>query len=254
MDWRAVLVRAGGVAAFVVLALVGAFAIVELAPADRPVVAADKVLLMEGTAPLRAFNEPARSHRPEPLPSVQTTGQTSAAATLLPDPLLVQRDEPASILEPVPVQPSPLVPALPPRSVRREAPRMLVATIPPQALPEARPPLPTPAPLIRPKAGPPQPDGVLTPAAIRRLHLSLRLTREQEPFWPPVEQALLEIGTQQATMIRAGQDPKDAFGVGAAMRMYSLARPLLDSLREDQKARVRAQARSMGFTAVASQI
>jgi len=95
---------------------------------------------------------------------------------------------------------------------------------------------------------------VLTPSAVRQLHLSLRLTHDQEPYWIPVQQALLEIGAQQAAMVRAGQNPKEAFGVGAAMRMYSIARPLLDILREDQKARIRAQVRSMGFGAIASQI
>ncbi|MFD0935041.1 hypothetical protein ACFQ12_07580, partial [Methylobacterium trifolii] len=97
-------------------------------------------------------------------------------------------------------------------------------------------------------------DGVLTPAEIRRIKLSLRLTRDQEPYWFPVEQMLAEIGSQQAALVRAGQNPSDAFGIGAAMRMSSVARPLLDVLREDQKAQVRERARAMGFGSVASSI
>ncbi len=86
------------------------------------------------------------------------------------------------------------------------------------------------------------------------MRLALRLTREQEPFWPPVEQALLEIGAQQTAMLRAGQDPKDALGIGAGMRVYGAARPLLDQLRDDQKAQIRARARAMGFGAIASSL
>ncbi|GJE59913.1 hypothetical protein MPOCJGCO_2020 [Methylobacterium trifolii] len=95
---------------------------------------------------------------------------------------------------------------------------------------------------------------MLTPAEIRRIKLSLRLTRDQEPYWFPVEQMLAEIGSQQAALVRAGQNPSDAFGIGAAMRMSSVARPLLDVLREDQKAQVRERARAMGFGSVASSI
>jgi hypothetical protein len=86
------------------------------------------------------------------------------------------------------------------------------------------------------------------------MRLSLRLTREQEAFWPPVEQALRELGAEQEALHRAGQDPKDAFGVGAGMRIYSVARPLLDVLTEDQKAQVRARARALGFGAIASSL
>jgi len=125
-----------------------------------------------------------------------------------------------------------------------------LATHPPAAAP-----IPAPAPALRPAPRPERrADGVLTAAEIRRFRLGLRLTREQEPYWPAVEQALLDLGAQQAALIRAGQDPKDAFGIGAAMRMQAAARPLLDVLREDQKARVREQARAMGFGAIASAI
>ncbi|WHQ68596.1 hypothetical protein [Methylorubrum extorquens] len=86
------------------------------------------------------------------------------------------------------------------------------------------------------------------------MRLSLRLTREQEPFWVPVEQALMELSAQQAAMARAGQDPKDVFGISAGMRLHSVARPLLDQLREDQKAQVRAHVRAMGFGSIASSI
>ncbi|KQO91911.1 hypothetical protein ASF36_18865 [Methylobacterium sp. Leaf90] len=86
------------------------------------------------------------------------------------------------------------------------------------------------------------------------MRLSLRLTREQEPFWVPVEQALIELSAEQTAMARAGQDPRDAFGIGAGMRLHSVARPLLEQLREDQKAQVRARVRAMGFGSIASSI
>ncbi|MGU3286041.1 hypothetical protein [Methylobacterium mesophilicum] len=94
----------------------------------------------------------------------------------------------------------------------------------------------------------------MTLVEIRRMRMALRLTREQEPYWIPVEQALMEISAQQTAMVRAGQDPKEAFGIGSGMRVYSVARPLLDQLREDQKALVRERARAMGFGSIASSL
>ncbi|GJE15219.1 hypothetical protein [Methylobacterium longum] len=92
---------------------------------------------------------------------------------------------------------------------------------------------------------------VLTPSEIRRLKLSLRLTSEQEAYWPPVEAVLTEIGAQQMALARAGQNTADAFS-GTTFRIYSAARPLIGLLREDQKAQIRNKARSMGLESVAA--
>lgn len=236
MEWRPVLLGVGGVAGFAAVAGVGALAIVSLAPSEQPVAVGEKALLMESApaAPVEAPPVP----RPAPAPVREDLWS-----------MMREAPAPAPTVVPPPEPPAPKAP-------RREAPRTIVAAAPtPQLPPEARaaPVLPSPLPRLQPRPEP-RADGVLTPAEIRRFRLSLRLTREQEPYWAPVEQALVEIGGQQAAMVRAGQDPKSAFGIGTAMRMFSVARPLIDVLREDQKERVRAQARSMGFGSVASQI
>ena len=253
MEWRPVLVAASGSAAFVGLALAGAFLIVNLAPSERPIAVGDKGLLMEGGSTLQPFDAPPAPSRP---PLASSGPRAPIASPVVPaqqgtDLLaLLREDQP-----PVPTSGPALaaiVPTAPQRPPRREALHPIVA-MPTRALPDTRPSSPPTVPLIRPRPEP-RNEGLLTPATISQFRLSLRLTPDQEPYWLPVQQALNEIGAQQAAMIRAGQDPKEAFGIGAAMRIYSVARPLLDVLREDQKARVRAQARSMGFTSVASQI
>ena len=87
----------------------------------------------------------------------------------------------------------------------------------------------------------------------------LRLTRDQEQYWPQVEQALRAIswriarqqdpkrpvtGKQQASMI----DP----GSPEVARLKSAAFPLIMSMREDQKQEVRQLAHTMGLKQVAS--
>lgn len=252
MDWRPVLVVAGGAGAFVALALAGALLIVNLAPGEQPVSVADKGLLMERASTLQPFDaRPAQTPQPPAVVERPPPPPPAAAPPKSPDLLAMLREDPPPAAASGPNLTA-IVPAAP-KPTRKEPPRPVVAVaLPPRALPEARYPA-APVPLIRPRPEP-RADGVLTPSAIRQFRFSLRLTPEQEPYWFPVQQALSEIGTQQAAMVRAGQDPKEAFGVSTAMRIYSVARPLLDALREDQKARVRAQARSMGFASIASQI
>ena len=239
MDWHRVLVVAAGAGGFI-------------APSERSVTVVDKGLLMESASTLKPFDSRADQPRPPaalPVPPVPVPAPVTAPQTT--DLLAMLREDPQPTPAPNPSLTA-IVPVAPPRAPHREAVRPIVA-VTPRPLPEGRPPSVPAVPLIRPKPEP-RSDGVLTPATIRQFRLSLRLTPDQEPYWFPVQQALNEIGAQQAAMVRAGQAPKEAVGVGAAMRIYSVARPLLDMLREDQKARVRAQARSLGFTAVASQI
>jgi len=99
-----------------------------------------------------------------------------------------------------------------------------------------------------------RPDGVLTPAEVRRLKVALRLSPEQERYWPPVEALLQEIGAQQIALVRAGRQPSEALGFGMKMRAYSATRPLLSLLQEEQKAEIRRRARALGFEAVAAAI
>lgn len=103
-----------------------------------------------------------------------------------------------------------------------------------------------------PKASQPSGPVILSPGEIRRMRLALRLTPDQEVHWPAVEGVLLQIGAQQAALARQGQDVAGAFSSDATMRVYWAARPLLGTLREDQKAHIRLRARTMGLGSVAS--
>lgn len=281
MNWKRVSAVAGSTAAFVAAVAVGALAIVSLSPGERPVLPAQQGLLIENATALKPFESRAKPAVPQGAPRPQGIVAEAEIAELR-EPAL-SRSEPPPASAPGEAAPRPAEPRGIARSrapfhevpsarapaaetdsgpVQEAAPppRQRVAALPKaeprteprtEPRPEARPPRPLQAAL--PSAQPP-PGGVLTPAEIRRMRLSLRLTREQEPYWPPLEQALLEISAQQSAMVRAGQDPKEAFGIGTGMRIYSVARPFLDQLREDQKAQVRARARAMGFGSIASQI
>ena len=254
MDWKRVLIMTGSACAFLAVVAAGAIAIVSLAPGERPGASEENALLMENTPALRPFDEP-----PPPRPAPPARADRT---------LLAERPAPVALPTAVPAErpaqgrPSPeevqsewTNAPPPPLQAPRPPPRVAAVAPPPAVSPPAiRQPATPPAPL--PSLRPPERrvDGVLTPSEIRRIRVSLRLTAEQTPYWVPVEQALMEIGTQQAAMVRAGQDPKDAFGVGAAMRMYSVARPLIGVLRDDQKAQIRERARAMGFGNAASSL
>jgi hypothetical protein len=280
MDWKRASAVMGGTAAFAAAVAVGAFAIVSLSPGERPVLPAQQGLLIENATALKPF---AASARPVPPPagvSARERADLAETDALRPDPAATGGDGPgadgARPAEPAPRAAArarsasqPVPPARAPAADPEPGPARESA--PPQrqrlaALPKAEPradlkpdpkadPKPArPAPAVQAALPGAPPDGLLTPGEIRRMRLSLRLTREQEPYWPPLEQALLEISAQQSAMVRAGQDPKEALGIGAGMRIYGVARPFLDQLREDQKAQVRARARAMGFGSIASQI
>lgn len=161
-----------------------------------------------------------------------------------------------------PIEPVDKVPEAPagPRPLRHpSAPANApTAEAAPHPLPRIRQPQERPAePPARVAALPPravEPGGsaMLSPGEVRRMRLALRLTPEQEVHWPPVEAVLLQIGAQQATLARQGQDVAGALTSDATMRVYWAARPLLGVLREDQKVQIRHKARTMGFGSVAS--
>jgi hypothetical protein len=96
--------------------------------------------------------------------------------------------------------------------------------------------------------------GVLTSAEIIRIKHNLRLTPDQEPAWPSVEAALAEMGRQQITLLRHGQEPRLSQSDWPPGRLYAVAGPLLRVLRPDQKDTVRRLCRSLGFEGVASMI
>jgi hypothetical protein len=97
-------------------------------------------------------------------------------------------------------------------------------------------------------------QGVLTSAEMARVRRDLRLTPDQEPKWPPVEAALSEMGREQITLLRHGQEPRVSPNDWPPQRLYSIAGPLLMSLRPDQKDQVRRLCHSLGFDGVATML
>ena len=153
----------------------------------------------------------------------------------------------------------------------------------PSPVPNADPPIPVPAtpktkppvsasdpsaigdqPAIPKAAAPPKPapprvvdhkyDHVFTMDEIKRLKTAMRLSPDQEHFWGPVAGLLRDIGRQQIAKIDAGQKPEFDTGFDMMQRFYSAASPLLQTLREDQKAEIRRRATEMGLGAYASYI
>ena len=118
-----------------------------------------------------------------------------------------------------------------------------------------------PAPMPKRMAKPaPQKSAVLfNDAQLASIKARLKLTRDQEQYWPQVEQALRAISWKLATqqngqrsVVRGGQvsmiDPNSA----EVARLKSAAFPLIMSMREDQKQEVRQLAHTMGLKQVAA--
>ncbi len=237
-DWRGAmsrfrpaLVAMAGAALFVVLVGLGAFGLVSLLP-SAPVPEPPKGIFLADTAPPAALQTAPPPVVPEP-----REARLSDEKPVEP----VEKPAPKSFAAKPPVQAQPPV-----RAPRREL--AALPQEPAQAAPRPQAPV---APHPAAPARDPRYKDVLTPSEIRRLKLSLRLTAEQEPYWPPVEAVLTEIGAQQMALARAGQNTADAFS-GTTFRIYSAARPLIGLLREDQKAQIRNRARAMGLDSVAS--
>jgi hypothetical protein len=119
---------------------------------------------------------------------------------------------------------------------------------------------PAPMPQKPKLASKPQPQksyALLSDAQIAGIKERLKLSSDQESYWPAVESALRDVArkihaTRQADPKAAGVpiDP-DAEEV---QRLKSAAMPLLFNLREDQKNEVRNLARIIGLEKVAAQI
>lgn len=62
------------------------------------------------------------------------------------------------------------------------------------------------------------------------------------------------MGRQQIALLRQGQEPRISQSEWPPGRLYSVAGPLLQVLRPDQKETVRRLCRSLGFEAIASMI
>jgi ABC-type transporter Mla MlaB component len=86
----------------------------------------------------------------------------------------------------------------------------------------------------------------------------LRLSSDQEYYWPAVERALRAVArkihaTRKADPNVAGAPPIDP-DAAEVQQLKSAAMPLLFQLREDQKEEVRTLARMIGLEKVAAQI
>jgi hypothetical protein len=147
----------------------------------------------------------------------------------------------------------------PQTAVSSEPPRQALASSPPADT--ETPKIETPAAAAKPKlASKPQPQksyALLSDAQIAGIKQRLKLSSDQESYWPAVETALRAVARKIHAARQA--DPKatgtpidpDAVEV---QQLKSAAMPLLFQLREDQKQEVRTLARLIGLEKVAAQI
>ena len=116
---------------------------------------------------------------------------------------------------------------------------------------------PAPRPKLVEKPAPPKAEALLSDAQIAHIKERLKLSPDQEYYWPSVESALHAIGHRIQANRRA--DPHAA-GVPIdpdspeVQELKSAAMPLLFGLREDQKSEVRSLARQIGLEKVAEMI
>jgi hypothetical protein len=127
---------------------------------------------------------------------------------------------------------------------------------------------PAPASVAAASVAPPKPKAAAKPPVQKNYALlsdhqiagikeRLKLSPDQESYWPGVEKALRAIArkihTTKQTDPAAGTPPIDMDSEEVA-QLKSAAMPLLFQLREDQKSEVRSLARIIGLERVASMI
>jgi hypothetical protein len=118
--------------------------------------------------------------------------------------------------------------------------------------------LPAPQkPKLASKPAPQKPYALLSDAQIAGIKERLKLSSDQESYWPAVENALRAVARKihasrqadpNATAVPIDPDAEEV------QQLKSAAMPLLFQLREDQKREVRALARIIGLEKVAAQI
>lgn len=112
--------------------------------------------------------------------------------------------------------------------------------------------------VTKPSPPPQKPYTLLSDTQIATIKERLRLSPDQESYWPAVETALRAVArkihaTRQATPHAASAPPIDPDSA-EVQQLKSAAMPLLFQLREDQKREVRTLARLIGLEKVASMI
>ena len=119
-------------------------------------------------------------------------------------------------------------------------------------------PLAPPKPKVANKPTPQKSYALLSDMQIASIKQRLRLSSDQEYYWPAVERALRAVArkihaTRKADPNAAGAPPIDP-DAAEVQQLKSAAMPLLFQLREDQKEEVRTLARMIGLEKVAAQI
>jgi hypothetical protein len=119
-------------------------------------------------------------------------------------------------------------------------------------------PLAPPKPTVANKPPPQKSYALLSDMQIASIKQRLRLSSDQEYYWPAVERALRAVArkihaTRKADPNVAGAPPIDP-DAAEVQQLKSAAMPLLFQLREDQKEEVRTLARMIGLEKVAAQI
>jgi hypothetical protein len=149
--------------------------------------------------------------------------------------------------------------ASPSRPAAASASGFRLASVDRQAEPESEAtpdavPVPMPKRMARP--APAKPPVLFNDAQIASIKTRLRLSRDQEQYWPQVESALRAISWKVATQQNAqrGRQPLAMIDPNSpeVARLKSAAFPLIMSMRSDQKEEVRQLAHTMGLTQVAS--
>jgi hypothetical protein len=147
----------------------------------------------------------------------------------------------------------------PPRTASLSEPlrQAYAATTPADvAMPRIAPSAP-PKPKIAARPAPQKSYALLSDVQIAGIKERLKLSSDQESYWPPVESALRAVARKIHATRKA--DP-NAAGVPIdpdteeVQQLKSAAMPLLFQLREDQKQEVRTLARIIGLERVASMI
>jgi hypothetical protein len=149
----------------------------------------------------------------------------------------------ASVTSALPASPSPLAP---------------ISLVPPGLSPPDSMPVVPPKPRAAAKPQPPKSYAVLSDAQIAGIKDRLRLSSDQESYWPAVESALRAVARRihaaRLSNPNAGNGMQIDPDAPEVQQLKSAAMPLLFQLREDQKDEVRRLARVIGLEKVAAAI